>query len=113
MAAAQSDGWPTLAVTTQGKFLQHLSSLYAFAADELEYSGKNPFHGRADNRLAEQHSRDARNPFSEKQLTTLFNSPLYTGCKSLSSCDRPGKLIPKTSYKFWLPLIGLYSGMRL
>lgn len=113
VAAAQSDGSPSLAVTTQGKFLQHLSSLYAFAADELEYSGKNPFHGRADNRLAEQHSRDARNPFSEKQLTTLFTSPLYTGCKSLSSCDRPGKLIPKTSYKFWLPLIGLYSGMRL
>lgn len=113
VAAAQSDGSPTLAVTTQRKFLQHLSSLYAFAIDELEYSGKNPFYGRADNRLAEQHSRDARNPFSEKQLTTLFTSPLFTGCKSLSSCDRPGKLIPKTSYKFWLPLIGLYSGMRL
>ena len=62
VAAAQSDGSPTLAVTTQRKFLQHLSSLYAFAIDELEYSGKNPFYGRADNRLAEQHSRDARDP---------------------------------------------------
>ena len=113
VAAAETDGSSTLAVTTQEKFLQHLSSLYGFAIDELEYSGKNPFHGRADSRLADQHSRDARNPFSENQLTALFTSPLYTGCKSLSSCDRPGKLIPKTSYKFWLPLIGLYSGMRL
>lgn len=113
VAAAKSDGSPTLAITTQSKFLQHLSSLYAFAIDELEYSGKNPFQGRADNKLVDQHSRDARDSFSEKQLLTLFSSPLYIGCKSLSSCGRPGKLILKTSYKYWLPLIGLYSGMRL
>ena len=113
VAVAESEGAPTLAIPTQAKYLQHLSSLYTFAIDELEYSGKNPFQGRADTKLVEQHSRDARDSFSEKRLQTLFTSPLYTGCKSISRCSVPGDLIPKNSYKYWLPLIGLYSGMRL
>ena len=113
VAARGLDGSPALSPTTQKKFLQHLSSLYKFAIEELEYTGINPFLGRADSNLVGQKNQDEKEPFSETQLKEIFNSPLYTGCKSISSCSRPGKLVPTNSYKYWLPLIGLYSGMRL
>ena len=35
------------------------------------------------------------------------------GCKSLPTCHEEGRLIPRDSHKYWVPLIGLFTGMRL
>ena len=43
----------------------------------------------------------------------LFASPLFTGCKSLASCHLEGGIVPNQSHKYWVPLIGLFTGMRL
>jgi integrase len=111
--AAKEEGKATLSQTTINNYLQSLSSLYRFASDELEYGGKNPFKGRSNTKAAKKRQRDQRNSFSKEHLKALFSSPVYTGCKSLSSCHLTGAHIPKNSHKYWVPLIGLYSGMRL
>lgn len=55
----------------------------------------------------------ARDPWTAKQIGEMFSKPLFTGSASLSGArDEPGKLVRKDA-KFWLPIIGLWCGMRL
>lgn len=72
---------------------------------------ENPARGL---RVRIRHSPDTeRNAFSESDLKVIFElSPIYAGCHSVRCRDKSGALIIKDS-KFWLPLIALYSGMRL
>jgi len=111
-AAAIRDGRKPLTIETQNKYLQCLSGLYEFAINELDYEGKNPFKGRSNTKGAKTAGRDQRHPFSNQQLQRIFTSPLFTGCKSLATCHKVGHIIPRESHKYWVPLIGLYSGMR-
>ncbi|MBV5337704.1 MAG: site-specific integrase, partial [Deltaproteobacteria bacterium] len=53
-----------------------------------------------------------RAPFDSKRLESLFSSPLFTGHKSESRRASPGQIVTKDA-KFWIPIIGLLSGMRL
>ena len=64
--------------------------------------------------LTTRHRLDAeRDVFTPHELKLLFErSPLYTGCASEKHRARPGTLLIRDA-KFWLPLIALYSGMRL
>jgi integrase len=55
---------------------------------------------------------NAREPFSKPQLKTLFGSPQYVGHLSATSRAKAGNLVVRDG-KFWVPLIGLCSGMRL
>ena len=74
------------------------------AANEAERL--NP-KGRAKRREA------ARDPYSTAQLNRIFDAPLYRGCKDDSQGFAiPGPNVPKRS-RFWLPLIALFSGLRL
>ncbi|MGE4218785.1 MAG: DUF6538 domain-containing protein, partial [Alphaproteobacteria bacterium] len=54
----------------------------------------------------------ARRPWTGDELRQLFASPQFRGHKSAARRGQPGKLIIKDG-KFWVPLVGLYSGMRL
>ncbi|OYW59615.1 MAG: hypothetical protein B7Z31_05510 [Rhodobacterales bacterium 12-65-15] len=53
-----------------------------------------------------------RLPYSTKQLTAIFSSPIYTGCKSESRRSTPGLSIIRDG-KYWIPLVAVYSGLRL
>lgn len=55
---------------------------------------------------------EQRDPYSSDQLTQIFKSPLYTGHKSEACRHKPGPALTRDGY-FWIPLIALYSGMRL
>ena len=110
--AAQLDGAAMISDTTQEKYLQDLSTIFNYAINEMEYPKINPFKGKTATKIGVRHARNARLPLSEEQLKVLFSSPLFTGCKSLASCHRTGNFIPKDSHKYWVPLIGLCSGMR-
>lgn len=111
--AAKQDKSKTLGLTSQNNYLQCLSTLFNFAAKELDYEGKNPFKGRSNTKAAKKDQRDKRNPLSRDHLKRLFASPIYAGCKSLASCYKEGSLTPRKSHKYWTPLIGLYTGMRM
>lgn len=57
-------------------------------------------------------SEDRRRPYSRDQLTTIFSSPVFTGCQSDARRSTAGSLIFRDS-TFWMPLVALYSGMRM
>jgi integrase len=110
---ARQDNAAPMSSETQNNYLQCLSTLYSFAESELDYQDKNPFKGRGYTKATRQQARDRRSAFSNDQLTNLFSSPIYMGCKSLPTCYAEGRLIPRDSHKYWVPLIGLFTGMRL
>lgn len=58
-------------------------------------------------------AKDRRDPFPLRVLPFIFQAPLYTGCQSVSSWTKPGNKALRDSFMFWLPLLGLFSGMRL
>lgn len=58
-------------------------------------------------------ARDERDPFTGQELRKIFHAPLFTGCQSVQKYKASGTVIPRSSGYFWVPLIGLYSGMRL
>ena len=110
--AARQAGDPLLGTTSINNYIQCVSTLYSWAAKELDYQGKNHFKGRTK-RVSGKSKSDERHPFSRVQLAKFFTSPLYTGCQSLSSSYKKGENIYIDSSKYWVPLIGFYTGMRL
>jgi integrase len=51
--------------------------------------------------------------FDADDLNAMFHAPLYTGCEDDGhGYAKPGPAHPK-GCRFWVPLIALYSGMRL
>ena len=53
-----------------------------------------------------------RRPFTPGELTQLFDSPLFTGHLSASRRYEPGHELVKDD-KYWLPLLGFFTGARL
>ena len=53
-----------------------------------------------------------RRPFHAHEIASLFGSPLFTGSKSQFRRFQPGNVIVEHA-KFWIPIIGYYTGMRL
>jgi len=95
---------------TLNDYLTKLSTLMNFAIDE-GLTERNPFKGlKVED---EVHPRDKRHPFTNKQLRQMFDAPLYRGCvNDEDGYDQPGTAHPRRG-RFWVPLIALYSGMRL
>lgn len=58
-------------------------------------------------------ARDKRKPFSADQLQKIFAAPIFRGCVD----DENGYAVPgsnrPTRGRFWIPIIGLHSGLRL
>lgn len=52
-------------------------------------------------------------PWTTDELNRMFAAPIYVGCQSETHWKQPGQTILRQSAKFWVPLIGLFSGMRL
>ncbi len=100
----------SMSTRTVNKNLSVISTLMNWAIREGLVTN-NPAQGL---RLTTRHRLDAeRDVFTLRELKLLFErSPLYTGCMSEKHRARPGTLILRDA-KFWLPLIALYSGMRL
>ena len=57
--------------------------------------------------------RDKRLPFSTEQLRLIFDAPIYRGCvDDWAGYSTPGYARPRRG-RFWVPLIALFSGMRM
>ena len=108
-AGDQSPKEDRLAVGTVQKYFGCVRAFLKWCDDE-DYVPNSP--AQKVKVPAKSNPQDARHPFSEEQLTTLFTSPQYTGHMSHSSRWKAGKLIERDG-KFWIPLVALYSGMRL
>jgi integrase len=56
--------------------------------------------------------KKARRPFAAGELETLFSAPLFLGCRSRFRRFEAGDLVLKDA-KYWIPILGYYTGARL
>ncbi|MFT3731617.1 MAG: hypothetical protein QM780_09405 [Hyphomicrobium sp.] len=52
-------------------------------------------------------------PWTIDELNRMFGAPIYVGCQSEIHWKQPGQTILRHSAKYWVPLISLFSDMRL
>ncbi|MGH1398022.1 MAG: DUF6538 domain-containing protein [Alphaproteobacteria bacterium] len=106
---AEKKEWKTLSRKTVNNYLGMLSALMKYAV-EAKYIHENPAKGLK--MKSKKKSKD-RYPFDTEQLAAIFTAPLYTGCKNDGNgySQKGSQIIKKT--RFWIPLISLFTGMRL
>ena len=98
---AKQRGWAPLHHKTATSYLNNLSALFNWALKE-GYIEKNPAVGLKV--TAPQRQSESRLPFSTEQLNRIFHAPLYlTAAGDIE--NRGGR--------FWVPLLSLWTGMRL
>lgn len=107
---ADAEGLNRLSPGTVNSYLSNLASLFRWALKSW-HCDRNPAEGLQV--VDHRRDKDKRNPFSTEQLRLIFNAPLYTGCKN----DRTGYATPGDNHprqgRFWVPLLSLFTGMRL
>lgn len=100
-----------LARDTQDVYFNALKRLLNWAKNEgsIERNPANDLFPLREKMAA----KEARNPFTRDQLHRIFNAPLYRG--SIDDGPGFGKQGPTVhrGTRFWVPLIGLFTGMRL
>jgi integrase len=82
---------------------------------EGEFVGENPFAALRFDKRELRHSADddnGRDAWPRAHLQTLFDSPLWTGCKGATRRKEPGRVVIEDGW-FWAPLIALYAGLRM
>ena len=95
---------------TVNAYLGNLSSLFKWGIRNWRVE-RNPAEGLlVNNPVADI---DQRSPFSLDQLKAIFNAPLYVGCvDDDSGYAKPGPNVIRRG-RFWVPLLSLWTGMRL
>jgi integrase len=94
------------------KLLGHLKS-YLTWAKAKDYLATNPGEG-VQARAKTHEEKDPtkqRRAFKPEELTKLFDSPLFTGCKAPSRRSTPGKEVYRDE-RYWYFLIALLTGAR-
>ncbi|MEQ1490531.1 MAG: site-specific integrase [Terricaulis sp.] len=102
------EGAPVIALKTQRLYVELLRTFFEWAEQddmvEASPARKAPL---PKGRTGE------RNGFSIDELNTIFSAPLYSGCRDdESGYAFRGNAKPRR-HRFWIPLIALYSGMRV
>lgn len=107
--AGEKENTPRIGIKTQRLYVELLKTFFAWAeADEL--IDASPARKIS---LPKGRSAEVRSIFSTEQLQLMFNAPLYTGCMNdEAGYARVGMERPRR-HRFWIPLIALYTGMRL
>ena len=59
-----------------------------------------------------EEAEERRRSFAADELQAIFDSPVFKGCKSLDRVLEPGTVLCR-DHRFWVPLVGLFSGLRL
>ena len=108
---AKKEDLPKPTSETTNKKLAGVSSFFSWLERNYDEAPKNPILGLK--LPTDKHARDQRSPFTVDELNKLFKFSVWTGCRSKSRWASPGDLILKDSAMFWVPLIALFSGMRL
>ncbi|WP_187182266.1 site-specific integrase [Rhizobium sp. WL3] len=99
-------------VATVHKKFDAVAGFFRWLCRHYDHMPSNPFN---DMRPQERKKnvRDERHPFTIDELRRIFSTPPYTGAKSASRWLTPGSVVLKDRGVYWLPLIALYSGLRL
>lgn len=107
IARAQADGKPLLSPVTQDRYLGTLRDILDLAAKK-RLIGFNPAAGMKPLKRDATSPSEKRPPFTLEQLKSFFESDFYQECAKHS----PPYKHDKTRWRFWLPLMCLFMGMR-
>ncbi len=108
---AETEGLAPLKAQTQRSYLTRLKTLFKYAkmARYIDYNPAEIISLPKDTVRANK----KRRPFSMDQLQVIFTSPLYTGCiDDDRGAFKPGPNVVRRG-RFWVPLLALWTGMRL
>ncbi len=108
---ARQLGLPKMSIVNVNKQLTIISGMFDWFAGQYEGVASNPF-ANATIEISTS-IRDERDPFTLADLKAMFSAPIYAGCKSETSWKEPGDQVLRSSAKFWLPILGLYTGARI
>jgi integrase len=94
------------------KYFARLKAIFEYAIHAEGWMDRNPATA-----LKLKASKSAPStkyvPFKSDELETLFKSPIFTGCKDAGNGAMiRGDLVPNETARYWVPLIGVYTGMR-
>jgi integrase len=101
------------ATTINTKYLAPLRAIFEW--QRMAGSGVvDPFAGISTRKPRRADPEDARRDFTIPELQRLFALPLFTGSKGPRNVPlyRPGP-VRVSDYRFWVPLICIFSGLRL
>jgi integrase len=104
---AAKQGKPLLAPVTQERYLAALRDILDLAAKKRLIT-VNPADGLRPIKRDAIAASDKRKPFTLQQIVEFFNSSFYADCAKHS----PPFAHDKGGWRFWLPLICLFLGMR-
>jgi integrase len=101
---------PFCAGSTAAKKIRLLSAMLGYAHERGYAPAGNPFSkvvGPKDDA-----PNVNRRSLTGNNLTALFSLPVFTGCESHKSWDKPGTIL-LANHKFWIPILGMVTGARL
>jgi len=100
----------TLGTHTISKHYVAINQVFAHSVEE-EVIEKNPVEG-AFKIVSKSVPKSEREEWSVAELNKLFKTPIWAGCRSPLHRKRAGALVIR-DWMFWLPLIAIFSGLRL
>ena len=107
----KAQGKPGLKRATRESYFTPLKTLFLWAMRKKHVT-ENPTQGLSEGREVEGDAEE-RFSYTLEQLQAIFNAPLYRGCvDDERGFNKPGPNHPRRA-RFWLPLLGLYTGARL
>lgn len=102
---------PKMAPDTANSYMRSLGSLFRYALNERMVDA-DPSAGLLFQK-SKVRAKDKRWPFATDDLKAIFSAPIYTGCKDDAyGYNTTGPHIIRRG-RFWVPLVSLFSGMRL
>jgi len=105
VSLAENKSLKVLSVTTQNRYISNLNAFYSWLIVR-NYVEINPFaRFRRKNHLI----KGARPSYSAQQLTTIFQSPLFTEAAARQKTNSPNNA---DSWQIWVPLLCLFTGAR-
>jgi len=108
---ADREGLPLMSSDTANGYLRSLGSIFRFAVEE-GFVDSDPTQGILLPKGSVS-NKNKRSPFDLSDLRAIFAAPLYTGAvDDESGYARPGPNVVRRG-RFWVPIIALFSGMRL
>jgi len=112
-AAERADelGMAPMSAKNVNKLIGYAAAFWNWAAKQYDECPPNPLNGMKV--TLKKRAREERDPFTLSELQTIFQAPVFTGCKSLHHWRQSGSLVPKNSGMYWAPLVGLFTGARM
>jgi integrase len=113
VAVARTQGLRGLSVESVRQVMTAANIVFGWARAEYDLNLRNIVQPMIPKPSSGGDKRDKRDGFTINELKTLFSSPVFYGVKSRERWFETGPVTMNTTGRFWVPLLCLYSGLRL